>query len=67
MFSLLSLPFAHLFHLLALLLVLAVLPMIDALVVPEAVQARVNPLADVTDRFLAGPGVHVLYVPPQPR
>lgn len=51
----------------SLLLVLAVLSMIDALMVPEAVEAGVNPLADVTDRFLAGPGVNVLYVPLQPR
>lgn len=51
----------------SLLLVLAVLSMIDALMVPEAVEAGVNPLADVTDWFLTRPGVHVLYMPLQPR
>lgn len=51
----------------SLLLDLPVLSVIDALVIPQTVETRVNPLADVTDRLLARPGVHVLYVPLQPR
>lgn len=53
--------------LLVMLFVLIVLSMIDALVVAEAVQTGVNSFADTTDRFLAGPRVHVLYVPSEPR
>lgn len=66
LFSLFSFAQSLLFLVLPLLFVLAVLSMVNALVVPQAVQTGVYPLADVTDRFLAGPRMHVLYVPLQP-
>lgn len=41
--------------------------MIDTLVIPEAVQGTVNPLADIADRLFSRAHVNVLYVASQAR